>query len=1183
MAAFFDPAAYIEVANCNASFFTDTLDGDLTFYTGTSNQRVLFGTQVNTPSLLALDGATFTASRNAVFSSNLLVDGSLQLARPIVLAGLQIGRSPLPGSPLNVSVQPPFSSVTGLSNDAFGMQMMIPSSNGQDSFRFLAVSNTPAAGFVRTELARLTEGGNLGVGTGSNAAPAERLSIGSADGPAGPGAPAALSLTGGGGKVVLTTGSSNLGVGFAAGAGAALTALLHVGGTGRFDGALALCNGVVTTSLCNPGPGGTWAASLSATALATPAFSNVGATLHVAQLSNATTLFSPTVAFGAALAGPGLVAGPAAGPGGAAGAQTGSLCNANAAYLGGAVSLGGALSVPAAGLAACNATLYTTTHSNSGALWAGSVATPSLAVAGPAAVTGALAVGGALSAAGFSNTAATGPGAVVVSPTLVATTAVLAPYVSCVTLSNTGVLQAGAVVTPGFSNGGAGGATLFSATHSNAGALWTGTLATPSLTVAGPAFVTGALAITGGISAAGFSNTAATGPGAVVVSPTLVATAAVLSPYVSCDTLSNTGALQTRTLVTPGFSNGGAGGATLFSATHSNAGALWTGSLATPACSNAPGGGGGGGSTLYTVALSNGGALSSATVVATAALVTPACSNGGAGGATLFVAQLCNATTLWTAGALAYGDRVLGPGLTAGPAAGPAGAAGVQTASLCNVNAAYLGGAVTLGGPLTAAVAGALAACNATLYTTTLSNSGALAVTGALVASGGLAVPAAGAAAGVALASTTPGGGSVTLTATGAPPALSLSLGTAGLVAMSVTARMYDALDGAAHLPLSASNAGAFKAWLARETSTSTSWWAASAAPSYGVVSSAVYNAATATSNAYGGAVLLPDGSVIMVPARAVSVTVFVPATNQLNMLTGDVDPPGGASPAYGGGVLLPDSRVVFAPRYATSVGIFRPSSINGFSALAVGAGLLAGNDDYHGAVLVPDGRVVFAPVNATRVATLSTSYAGASAVDTFAPVASTSGVNPAGGAAYRGCVLLPDGRVVFVPHNALNVGVFDPATNAFTLAAAAGGSASPPGSRAFFGGALLPDGRVAFAPHYATGVGIFDPTAGTYTTAAAGQAPGGGAYCGAVLLPDGRVVFVPHGAAAVATFAPATGALTATAAACVPATGSFSGGVLLPDGRVLLVPCTSVNVAVFNTFVQPSHALCYHPCFNRF
>ena len=74
----------------------------------------------------------------------------------------------------------------------------------------------------------------------------------------------------------------------------------------------------------------------------------------------------------------------------------------------------------------------------------------------------------------------------------------------------------------------------------------------------------------------------------------------------------------------------------------------------------------------------------------------------------------------------------------------------------------------------------------------------------------------------------------------------------------------------------------------------------------------------------------------------------------------------------------------------------------------------------------------------------------------------------------YEGGVLLPDGRVVFVPHSAASVGVYDPATNMFTAGPSAGS-----GAYRYLGGVLMPDGRVVFVPHSGSSAGIYKSVPG--------------------------------------------------------------------------------------------------------
>jgi streptogramin lyase len=208
----------------------------------------------------------------------------------------------------------------------------------------------------------------------------------------------------------------------------------------------------------------------------------------------------------------------------------------------------------------------------------------------------------------------------------------------------------------------------------------------------------------------------------------------------------------------------------------------------------------------------------------------------------------------------------------------------------------------------------------------------------------------------------------------------------------------------------------------------------------------------------------------------------------------------------------------------------------------------IAGAYGYSGGVLLPDGRVVFVPYNATTIGIFNPN------TNTYSTIAGAPG-----NYAYVGGVLLPDGRVVFVPYDATTIGIFNPITNIYSTIAGA------PGNAAYSGGVLLPDGRVLFVPLNATTIGFFNPSTNTYSTIAG--APGNSAYAGGVLLPDGRVVFVPYNATTIGIFNPNTNTYSTIAGA--PGGGAYYGGVLLPDGRVLFVPRATTYIGIFNSLTN--------------
>jgi hypothetical protein len=261
----------------------------------------------------------------------------------------------------------------------------------------------------------------------------------------------------------------------------------------------------------------------------------------------------------------------------------------------------------------------------------------------------------------------------------------------------------------------------------------------------------------------------------------------------------------------------------------------------------------------------------------------------------------------------------------------------------------------------------------------------------------------------------------------------------------------------------------------------------------------------------------------------------------------------------YSDGVLLPDGRVVLVPSNAMTIGCFNPAT-NAYSVVVdtsryahvAHTGVYIGRI-YSGGVLLRDGRVVFVPHNSI-------------VVGIFDPTTNTYNTIPGapGGAAYSDGVLLRDGRVLFVPYCATTIGIFDPVTNAYSTVP---GVQVHGTSGAYKSGVLLNDGRVVFVPWNAMKAGIFNPATNEYREVAQRSPTGfmhySAEYANGVLLPDGRVLFVPRDTWNIGIFDPVTnryGVIQGTPGKYL----MFSGGVLLPDGRVVFVPCVRTEIGLF-------------------
>jgi hypothetical protein len=182
-----------------------------------------------------------------------------------------------------------------------------------------------------------------------------------------------------------------------------------------------------------------------------------------------------------------------------------------------------------------------------------------------------------------------------------------------------------------------------------------------------------------------------------------------------------------------------------------------------------------------------------------------------------------------------------------------------------------------------------------------------------------------------------------------------------------------------------------------------------------------------------------------------------------------------------------------------------------------------------------------------------SMSYWSTSQIPVYANI--TGG--PQGQSDYVGSVLLPDGRVLFVPYNASNIGFFNPMTSTFSSVVASGLTAS---SNKFRGGVLLPNGNVVFVPASSSNAGMFNPLNYTYSNVPATSGFGGG-----VLAPNGNVVFIPNTCANIGQLNP-----TSLVYSNITSTGVLGGigGVLIPNGNVVIGGTS--NICMYNTTANP-------------
>jgi hypothetical protein len=186
-------------------------------------------------------------------------------------------------------------------------------------------------------------------------------------------------------------------------------------------------------------------------------------------------------------------------------------------------------------------------------------------------------------------------------------------------------------------------------------------------------------------------------------------------------------------------------------------------------------------------------------------------------------------------------------------------------------------------------------------------------------------------------------------------------------------------------------------------------------------------------------------------------------------------------------------------------------------------------------------------------------------------PVYGNVATGPRGTADYAGSVLLPDGRVLFVPQNASNVGFYNPRTLLFSTVSPVG---LPPGASKFGGGVLCPNGNVVFIPGVSANIGLFNSLTYIYSNITVGASAGTGGnqvrFQGGVLSPTGNVIMIPRDSANIGVFNPTTLTMTNVGPIYGGAASLFAAGVLLPNGNVVMTPLNSgqgANIGIYNSY----------------
>ena len=309
------------------------------------------------------------------------------------------------------------------------------------------------------------------------------------------------------------------------------------------------------------------------------------------------------------------------------------------------------------------------------------------------------------------------------------------------------------------------------------------------------------------------------------------------------------------------------------------------------------------------------------------------------------------------------------------------------------------------------------------------------------------------------------------------------------------------------------------------------------------------YSYLALSSTAYQGALTLSDGKVFLIPNAVAATHIIDPSYGGTIDLTESNT--SGVNSCYGC-VIIPTTdysgatyyKILMVPHTSTFGYVYDLLT----NTLSKTWDTFPGTDAFRGGVLLKDGRVFLVPSNSTTARIYDVRYN-----TTTVP----SGTYPGTGA-FTGGVLLPDGRVFCVPGSSTTARIYDPVANTLTTP-----SGAYPGSSAFTGGVLLPDGRVFCVPSNSTSARIYDPVSNSVTTPS-GTYAGSTAFACGVLLPDGRVFCVPRNSTSARIYDPVANTLT-TPSGTYPGSNAFFGGVLLPDGRVFCIPFNSTTARIYD------------------
>ena len=219
----------------------------------------------------------------------------------------------------------------------------------------------------------------------------------------------------------------------------------------------------------------------------------------------------------------------------------------------------------------------------------------------------------------------------------------------------------------------------------------------------------------------------------------------------------------------------------------------------------------------------------------------------------------------------------------------------------------------------------------------------------------------------------------------------------------------------------------------------------------------------------------------------------------------------------------------------------------------------------YAGLVTIGDGRILLIPA----VLKKGSIYDPATRTFTQLNIAVPEGI--------KNGILLPDGRVCFVPGEGRYITFWNPQTDTVTTSTIDLGT-----SESYNGGTLLADGKIMLTPYKRQdGTVIYDPINDSviHIYSSAFTTPGGKSFYSGILSLDGECVYLtPHDSfqmVKVDTKYPYAVKFVGAGTLNLTVLGAFSSSVLLPNGNIFLTPYNSSTAIIYNPVLDTFESVC--------